>query len=439
MPARMMTRMRALATCAVAATFACAPAESDMTDSVAFSEEVAVSAETEVGAAPMFSVAPDGREVVAWVSAPHGGTDGRLYLSVDGGDPVELVDPLGPIEAHGEAPPKIAFDSDGALNALYVVGKVVPGNRFPLAALRFTRSLDGGRTWTDPVSVTDDGEFGSHNFHALHAGADGALYVTWLDSREGTSSVFLTRSTDGGATWEANRRITQTEACPCCRTAVATDSDGTLYVAWRIVNPGNVRDIVVARSTDHGATFSDPVVVHDDGWVYPGCPHAGPSMHVDAEHRLHVAWWTGKEGIAGVHYARSDDGGRTFNPPVPLGVAQYSKPAHVQLALGEAGAVLVAWDDGTVVTPKVLLRTSRDGGSTFGPAQLVSGEGRAATFPVLGLSGSNVTVAWSEVSADHHEAETKADSIHQAENPTAPVGLHEVGQSRVHARRGALP
>jgi hypothetical protein len=430
---------RALGVGLTALALACAPGEADETHAVAFGEEVQISARTEVGAAPMFSVAPDGREAVAWVSAPDGGTDGRLYLSVDGADPVELKDPLGPIEAHGEAPPKVAFGPDGALNALYVVGKVIEGERFPLAALRFTRSLDGGKTWSEPVGVTDDSDFGSHNFHALHAGADGALYVTWLDGREGVSSVFLTRSTDGGATWSANQRITETEACPCCRTAIATAADGTLFVAWRIVNPGNVRDIVVAKSTDHGATFSAPVVVHDDGWVYPGCPHAGPSMQVDAEGRLHIAWWTGKEGIAGVHYARSEDGGQTFSAPVDLGVAQYSKPAHVQLALGEAGTVLVAWDDGTVVTPKVLLRTSRDGGETFGAAQMVSAEGRAATFPVLGLSGSTVSVAWAEESAEGHAAEARADSIQNADNPMAPHGLHAVGESRIHARRGELP
>ncbi len=37
-----------------------------------------VSRATTVGAAPMFAVAPGGAEAVAWVSAPGGGTDGRV-------------------------------------------------------------------------------------------------------------------------------------------------------------------------------------------------------------------------------------------------------------------------------------------------------------------------------------------------------------------------
>ena len=95
---------------------------------------------TSIGTAPMFAVSRDGREAIAWVAAPNGGTDGRIYVSVDGGTAHELRDPLGPIEPHGESPPKLAFDASGALGALYVVAKEVPGRRFPASALRFARS-----------------------------------------------------------------------------------------------------------------------------------------------------------------------------------------------------------------------------------------------------------------------------------------------------------
>ena len=408
------------------------------TPPVQFDEPRAVSASTDVGTAPMFAVSPSGAEAVAWVSAPGGGTDGRLYISVGGAAPVELRDPLGPVEAHGESPPKIVYGPDHSLNAIYVVPRLVPGKRFPLAALRFVRSTDGGRSWTRPVSVTDDAEFGSHNFHALHAGRDGALYASWLDGREGKSAVFLTRSIDGGKTWETNRRVTSAEACPCCRTAIATGADSSLYLAWRIVKPGNVRDIVVARSTDGGKSFTDPVVVHEDNWIYPGCPHAGPSVQVDAQNRLHISWWTGKEGAAGVAYARSEDGGRTFGSYQPLGIADFSQPSHVQLALGPDNQVLVAWDDGTMETPRVVLRVSQDGGRSFGRTGPVSPAGRAASFPVLAVSGAQVTIAWSEESAHTHHEQMVADSIQKATDPNAAKGLHEIGEAQVLARRGKL-
>ena len=264
---------------------------------------------------------------------------------------------------------------------------------------------------------------------------DGDLYVAWLESSQGKSKTFLTRSVDGGTTWTTPVLADTTQSCPCCRTAIATAIDGTLYLAWRTVLPGNVRDVVVAKSTDRGATWSQPVRVHADNWVFDGCPHAGPSMQVDSAGTVHIAWWTGLQGKAGVYYARSTDDAATFHDPVALGVGEFSAPAHVQLALG-GGKVVAVWDDGTVKTPKVVMRVSADGGATFAPATLVSADGRAATFPVLALRDQDVTIAWSEQSqAEHDHAKETAPNM---KDPKAVKGLSRVGESAVRVRTGRL-
>jgi hypothetical protein len=395
-------------------------------------EELSVAGD--VGTAPMFAVSPSGTEAAAWVSAPNGGTDGRLYISVGGGAPVELRDSLGPIEPHGESPPKLAYSPDGSLNALYVVTRLEPGRRFPAAALRFTRSTDGGTHWSAPVSVTDDSTFGSHNFQALYAGHDGMLYASWLDGRTGKSTVFMTRSSDGGQTWSPNLRVSNGEACPCCRTTMASAPDGTLYLAWRRVFPGNVRDIVVARSTDHGASWQEPVRAHADDWVFDGCPHAGPSLQVDDAGHVHIAWWTGKQGAAGVWYARSDDGARSFGTPVPLGVAEFSRPAHVQLALGGHDRLIAAWDDGTLATPRIVVRASKDGGATWSPTATLSDSGKVAGFPVIAAHGERMAVAWSQ----ERGSKPAHDGHMDMKDPDARMPLSAVGDARVMVRRGTL-
>ncbi len=451
---------------------------------VRLADATALSAPTAVGTAPMFAVSTTGKQAVAWVSAPNGGSDGRLYVSVAGAAPTEVRDSLGPIEVHGESPPKLAYAPNGSLVAVYIVGKEVPGQRFPLSALRVVTSSDDGKTWTAPVTVTDGEVFGSHSFHALHAAADGSIYVSWLgkpDTPDDTASKtskkskapaavakntshdmasmpgmagmpgmsdmggmhsasasWITRSKDGGKTWSPRVRVDLGEACPCCRTGLATGKDGTLYMSWRHVFSGSIRDIVVARSNDHGTTWSAPVRVHADDWKFDACPHAGPAIATDDNGTLHVTWWTGKEGSAGVFYAQSTDGGKTFAPAIPLGVATYSRPAHVQMALASNNRVIVTWDDGTKQIPQVVVRVSHDGGAHFSDPSVLSGTDRAASFPVLGIAGDSLSVAWSEVSAASSKAATAADAAAKAKDPKAAKGLETVGEAQVFVRRGVL-
>ena len=405
-----------------------------------FSPARVISQETENGATPMFLSTPDGGRVVAWVSAAGGGSDGSLHVSVTpagatGALPTVTVrDPAGPIEAHGEAPPQLAVDRDGGISVLYTVGKEVPGERFPKSALRFIRSTDEGRSWSDPRTVNDGTEFGSHNFHALTAAPDGSLLATWLDARRGKSGVWMSRSTDGGRTWEANRPIYSDPTCPCCRTSVAVAGDGSIYVAWRAILPGDVRDVVVTRSSDGGKSWAAPVRVRADDWVYPGCPHAGPSLEADAKGAVHVAWWTGKEGEAGVYYARSTDGARTFVAQ-PIATGERARPAHVQLAVsGER--VYLAWDDGLGAIPRVLLRRSIDEGASFGNESLLSDPDVAASFPVLAVHHDSVAVAWSQTTAAEHRARLAA--MVDMKDPKAVMPLPRVGQSEILMRVGAI-
>jgi hypothetical protein len=106
------------------------------------------------------------------------------------------------------------------------------------------------------------------------------------------------------------------------------------------------------------------------------------------------------------------------------------------MALGENGLVAVTWADGTQQVPPVVLRVSRDGGKTFGAAQVVSAAGQFAGFPVLAITGKTITVAWSQKTpeAAAHEERSRPDMS----DPKAVMGLHAVGNAQVLVRRGSL-
>jgi hypothetical protein len=402
-----------------------------------FTAPVVASAATSNGATPMFAVANDGKRVLSWVAAEDGGSDGVLHVQVErpGNTPIVSTfrDPLGGIEPHGEAPPVVSVGTDGTIYALYTVGKDV-GQRFPKSALRFTRSENDGATWSEPISVNEGEAFGSHNFHALLAGEAGIVYAAWLSSVRGESGVWLRASPDGGRTWDVARLIHAEPTCPCCRTGLALGPDGMLYASYRKIFDGDVRDVVVMASRDGGTTWGAPVKPRDDGWVFPGCPHAGPSLKVDAAGTVHIAWWTGKTGAVGVWYARSTDRGTTWRA-APIDTAAKGSPAHVQLAL-DGSRVVVAWDDGHGPRPQVLLRTSTDGGATFGAETRLSDANVAASYPVLGIHHDSVTVAWSQTADSAYRAMLAARP--DMKDPNAKMTLPRVGQQEVLVRTGRL-
>ena len=87
-----------------------------------------------------------------------------------------------------------------------------------------------------------------------------------------------------------------------------------------VVDPSSVardhRDVVLVRSSDGGATWSDKVRVNDD---LPHYDNAIPAVTVDGSGRVHVSWYDRRdepECGAKVHtyWTYSADGGRTFVP-----------------------------------------------------------------------------------------------------------------------------
>ncbi|MBK8247413.1 MAG: exo-alpha-sialidase [Gemmatimonadetes bacterium] len=349
------------------------------------------------GMSPAITLDSAGQAHYAWVALDSVGT-GHLFTMNEGGTRQELVDPLGPAQFDGETPPKLQTAPDGSLMMSYAVAVPDSAAKYKaLSGLRFVRSTDGGATWSVPVTVADDGDLQRYrNDHTMTIGQDGKVFVAWLDERAAdTARVFLARSEDQGATWSRNVALDMEEACGCCRTPVTTGPDGTVYAIWRKVL-GEHRDHVVARSRDGGSTWSVPTLVHADSFAIAHCPDAGPSIAVDAQNRLHISWWTGREGAAGVKYAWSDDGGATFSAPTAIGVAPFAKASHSQLVLFGGTGIAIAWDDGTLRPARIAVRVSRDRGASFGEATYLSDSAATASFPVLAARGDQLEVLWQE-------------------------------------------
>ena len=376
---------------------ACNPSTARQPDaSTLTSPLVLVSPEGVDAAEPATSVAPDGSFYVAWVNhEPNNRADVMIGRYEPGKTPAAAVrvnPEAGSATAWRGDQPSVVVGKNGSVYVVWTTRVESDGKKG--TDLYLSVSSDMGQTFGTPVKVNDDKVPAAHGMHSVGVADDGRIYVSWLDERnvaapepstkaeghhmESNRELFIADSTDGGRTFSRNRKIAG-DACPCCKTALAIAPDGTLYVSWRHVLPGNYRHIAVTSSSDAGATFSKPVIVSDDKWVLHGCPVSGPSLSVAKDGTLKVLWYAaGEANEPGLYYSESKDKARSFSARELL--AQGGVRGTPALAVGNNAEVAV-WEMTSANGSEARFRT-------------VKGEGPAASV------GSNVELPAAVVSKD---------------------------------------
>lgn len=307
------------------------------------------------------------------------------------------VNPSSPPATSLHEPPALALGHKNDVYITWTTPHPKAGEKLFTNLLLLSRSLDGGETFLPPVRVNDDDAVTGHSFDHLTVSPNGSVHISWLDAREGKKdpATYTVFSQDQGKTLSPNLKIDES-SCVCCRTHMTTASDGTVYLAWRKVLSGAVRETVVSRSTDNGKSFSPPVIVGNDQWVYEGCPHRPATMGVDRQGRLYVTWYTeGPDDTPGVYLAYSDDRGTTFTPRRVLNMSKGTFPDHPQLAVNQEGHLLVSWEEQSPVRREVVFTYSLDRGQTFSPPKKLNE--KKAKSPAVALNDrGQAVIAWSE-------------------------------------------
>lgn len=340
------------------------------------------------------------------------------------GAPVRVNAPQDKVNSSAVNPARVAVGGEGEVFVLYSredQNFALPGSPYRGRMLsRLVRSNDGGRHFSEPVEIggeATEGAVTSLGMTNLFVAPDGALYASWLDTRETfayilehqkdppselyASQLRVARSTDGGRSF-AKSALAAEPVCVCCGTKVAQGRGGPLYAStrssWRELKGSvdAVRDIIVSASRDRGTSWSKAVKVHDDGFKISGCPDVTPGLSVDSKGRLHAAWYTGTERRPGVFHAVSSDQGETFSEPVALLTDEWLPYADVKLAIDVQDNAWVAFEDRRGETDLIqLVRIGADG--SVSRAQPWPG-----TIPDVATIGDAAVITWSAPTADEH-------------------------------------
>jgi hypothetical protein len=207
-----------------------------------------------------------GSVYVSWVAGQNAswGTSAELLFSrsVDGGH--SFATPRSIVRFTQAYPhvPVMTLGPEGAIHMVYyVVARAQGTAETPLAVVS---STDGGRTFGVPhiIGATPELNFPqmpTRNSQAAADPRDGTLYVAASGYQRDMqhAAILLWRSRDGGRSWAGPTAIDQIPSigpADAFQPRIAVTSHGTVYVSTFAYAHGRV-DVVLARSTTHGASF----------------------------------------------------------------------------------------------------------------------------------------------------------------------------------------
>jgi hypothetical protein len=248
-------------------------------------------------------------------------TDSNLVFtkSTDGGSSFQPTQILGTWDTHGGIP-YLTCTPNGTLFATTWDG-------FPSIpdVIYFTKSTDFGVTWTPPSLVNTGGHEDVALITVCDTDSNHDIYVCFAAGTPTNREVYVTKSTNGGTSWSTPVQVNDVTTGMQRMVEMHINADDTIHVAWLDAR-NSEWDIYYSHSTDGGATFSDDVRITTEGFpltfTRPGdyfTLRSGPTG------KLYIVWTDGRKGTdQDIFFAKQDIAAPVITHEPPVSASTYT-------------------------------------------------------------------------------------------------------------------
>jgi flagellar hook assembly protein FlgD len=266
----------------------------------------------------------------------------------------------------------------------------------------FSRSTDAGTTFNAPKNVSNN--LGYSTFPSVIVGQNGTVHVSWQDTEYGASEIVYAKSTDGGLTFSTPVNVSNDEAASV-KVDMVMDAAGVLWMVW-----SDDSAMWLAKSTDGGNTFSKQAVVSAAAGKAPIGPKitiAGGTMHLTYQQSISL-------DLTHIMYLRSTDGGASFSTPVAL-TAVAGEATLPSVAADNAGNVYVAWQLRQGDERDVHMARSSDFGATFSASSnITNNSGISIGADLFVDAAGTLYMVWQDTTPGNYEAMFMKSTDHGA-------------------------
>lgn len=316
------------------------------------------------------------------------GDSGRSWMEAD---PVPTL-PDGADKCYA---PEVTFDANGTLYYLFV-GLHGAGNE-PMGAF-ITTSGDRGRTFSAPRQVLGALNFGVRMAIDPDLGPAGRLHLVWIHATSDPplggfgpppNPIMASYSDDGGRTFSEPVQVSDPDRARVVAPALALGPDHAVHVGYWDLNNDAIDyqglegpvwpdpwTLVLATSQDGGENFAAGSVVDDEALAHERVmlifTMAPPSLVADDD-QVCFGWTDARNGDADVLVRCSHDEGRSWSKAARVNddaVGNGKRQYLPRLALSPQGRIdAIFYDrrqDAENVLNHVFYSSSSDGGATFG-------------------------------------------------------------------------